>query len=47
MAVPKCSIAAELRHVFPHSMAMLCLKPAARGDDPHRDGKVLILCVGS
>ena len=39
MAVPKCCIAAQRSHVFPNSMAMLCLEPAARGDNQHRDGR--------
>ena len=47
MAVPKCCIAAKLSHVFPNSMAMLCLQPAAGGDDPHKDRTVPILCMRS
>ena len=47
VAVPKCSIAAWLRHVVPHSMAMLSPELVARGDDPHTDERVSLLCVGS
>ena len=47
VAVPKCGIAAQLHHVLPHGMAMLPLELAASGDDPHRDGRVPLLCMGS
>ena len=47
MAVPECSITAQLRHVRPRSMAMLPLLLPGMGEDPNTDGTVLLLCMES